>query len=93
MARKTGKRKGSPEQVATAAKEELKVGDMPISQPIKPLAIAAPGEARAGQGPRAVAHQLINPETKVVDLTIGELLQLLATGAVIGNLSRRRLVQ
>jgi hypothetical protein len=80
MARRTGKRKGSPEQAATVAAEELKVGDMPVSQLMKLLGLAAPGEARAGQGPRAVARQLINPEAKVVDLTVAELLQLLATG-------------
>ena len=80
MARKTGKRKGSPEQVATAAAEELKVGDMPVSQLMKLLGIAAPGEARAGPRLRAAEWQPINPGTKVVDLTVGELLQLLATG-------------
>jgi hypothetical protein len=80
MARKTGKRKGSPEQVATADAEELKVADMPVSQLMKLLGIPAPGEARAGQGPRGVPSQPINPETKVADLTVGGLLQLLATG-------------
>ncbi|MGH7484091.1 MAG: hypothetical protein ACREMY_00630 [bacterium] len=80
MARKTGKRRGSPEQVATADAEELKVGDIPVSQLMKFLGVPAPEEARAAQGPRAVARPLINPEAKVVDLTVGELLQLLATG-------------
>ncbi len=80
MARKTGKRKGSPEQVATADAEELKVGDMPVSQLMNLLGIPPLGEARAGQRLRAAAWQPINPETKVADLTVGELLQLLATG-------------
>jgi hypothetical protein len=80
MARRTGKRKGSPEQVAEVAAEELKVGDMPVSQLMKLLGIPAPGKAQAGQGPRVVAWQPINPETKIADLTVGELLQVLATG-------------
>jgi hypothetical protein len=80
MARKTGKRKGSPEQIAAADAEELKVGNMPVSQLMKLLGISPLAGARAGQRLRASAWQPINPETKVVELTVGELLQLLATG-------------
>jgi hypothetical protein len=77
MARKTaGKRK---EQVAVPA-EELRVADMPVSQLMKLLGIPAPGEARVGHESRAAAWQPINPKAKVADLTVRELLQLLAAG-------------
>ena len=80
MARKAGKRKDSPEPNATADAEELKVGDMSVSQLRNLLGIPAPGKARAEQVSIAVARQPINPETRVADLTVGELLQFLATG-------------
>jgi len=52
---------------------------MPVSQLMKLLGMSAPAEALAGQQSRTVPRP-INPETKIVDLTVGELLQLVATG-------------
>ena len=79
MARKrVAKRKDSAER-SVPAHEERRAADMSLSQLLKLLERVAPRELSGRQG-GAIARPLIDPDAKVADLTVGELLHVLVTG-------------
>jgi hypothetical protein len=60
-----------------AASGERKVADMSVLELMDLMGIAAPGTAQSEQRTGIVARQSIHAGTKVVDLTVGDLLRLL----------------
>jgi hypothetical protein len=62
-----------------AAPGERKVADMSVLELLDLMGIAAPGTAQAEQRTDIVARESIHAGTKVVDLTVGDLLLLLTT--------------
>jgi len=79
MARKRpAKRKDFAER-GVPAQGERRAAGMSVSQLLELLERVAPRELSSRQG-GAVARPLIDPDAKVADLTVGELLHVLVTG-------------